>query len=73
MNLRASDTPVGSTLKAPAFATVDLMSEYQFNADLAFKLNVTNVADQHHADYLYRGHYVPGKGRMVLVTGTYKF
>lgn len=77
VNVRAADAPVGlaatSTLKAPAFATVDLMSEYQLNADLAFKLNVTNVADKHYADYLYRGHYVPGKGRMVLVTGTYKF
>jgi catecholate siderophore receptor len=49
------------------------MSEYQLTADLAFKLKVTNVADKHHADYLYRGHYVPGKGRMVLLTGTYKF
>jgi catecholate siderophore receptor len=77
VNVRAADAPVGlaagSTLKAPAFATVDLMSEYQLTADLAFKLNVTNVADKHHADYLYRGHYVPGKGRMLLLTGTYKF
>jgi len=40
---------------------------------LLFRLNVDNVANKRYADTLYTGHYVPGKGRIVALTGTYKF
>jgi len=77
VNARSSDKPVGlaatSPLKAPGFVTYDLMGEYQMLADVAFKLSVNNLTDKHYADMLYRGHYIPGKGRMVMFTGTYKF
>ncbi|MCK6424038.1 MAG: TonB-dependent receptor [Burkholderiaceae bacterium] len=77
LNARSSDKPAGlaatSPLVAPSFVTVDLMGEYRVDDALSFKVNVNNLADRHYADMLYRGHYQPGKGRTVLVTGTYRF
>jgi catecholate siderophore receptor len=46
----------------------------EFEAEHAtFRLNVTNVTDEHYADMLYRGHYIPGKGRTVQLNMTLKF
>ena len=39
----------------------------------AIKANVTNIANKVYADQVYRGHYVPGAGRLVQVTLTAKF
>ncbi len=59
---------------APKFITGDLMAEYTLIQDkLSFKLNVNNVTNKLYADSLYTGHYVPGAGRIVSLTGSYKF
>lgn len=61
LNMRSSMTPLQvRAFAAPSYVTADLMAEYAMARDLAFKLNITNVTDKHYADYLYRGHYVPG-------------
>jgi len=58
----------------PKFIVGDLMAEYHVVYDkLIFKANVINVADKLYADQVYPGHYIPGPGRMLQVTGTYKF
>ena len=48
------------------------MAEYTAGP-VSFKLNVTNLTDEHHADQLYRGHYVPGKPRTVQLTTALRF
>ncbi|MBY0234018.1 MAG: TonB-dependent siderophore receptor [Burkholderiaceae bacterium] len=59
---------------APGWVTADVMAEYAvIPKQLLLKLNVSNVADKLYADSLYTGHYVPGAGRMVSLTGSYKF
>ncbi|MBV1775565.1 TonB-dependent receptor [Burkholderiaceae bacterium DAT-1] len=59
---------------APAFTVGNLMAEYTIREDeMIVRLNVDNVTDKLYADTLYTGHYVPGKGRIVSLTGTYKF
>lgn len=72
LNLRSSDTPAQSGIVAPGYVTADLMAEYTVGP-LAWRLNVTNLANKLYADVLYRGHYVPGKPRTVQLTGTYSF
>ncbi len=77
VNARSRDRPVGlgannAGIRAPAFVTVDLMAEYA-HGPLAIKANLTNVADQHYAEMLYRGHYIPGQPRTLEVTATYRF
>ena len=59
--------------EAPGFTTLDLMAEYAFSDRWVLKGNITNVNDTYYGDSLYRGHYVPGAGRLVSMTLTAKF
>ena len=76
VNARSSDVPAGlaagSPIRAPGWLTTDAMLEYEAG-QLALKLNLTNIADKHYADTLYRGHYVPGRPRTLEVTASYEF
>jgi catecholate siderophore receptor len=76
LNARSSDRPAGlaaaSTIYAPKFITADLMAEYT-RGDFTLKANLTNVTDEHYADSLYRGHYIPGKPRTLQLTAAYRF
>ena len=54
--------------------TGDLMAEYKVSEDFTVKANVSNVTNKRYADSLYaNGHYVPGAGRLIQVTGSLKF
>lgn len=72
LNARSGMKPLQSTINAPHWVTADLMAEYTMDK-LAFKLNISNITDKHYADMLYRGHYIAGKPRTVMLTGTYTF
>jgi len=75
LNARSSQQPNRNPgFFAPKFVTGDLMAEYAVVRDtLLFKLNVNNVSNKLYADQLYTSFYVPGTGRVVTLTGTYKF
>lgn len=80
LNFRSKQAPAdigtnngGQQFYAPGYGTVDLMAEYTPNQAYAIKANVTNIANKLYADQVYRGHYVPGAGRLVQVTLTAKF
>ena len=80
LNFRSKQAPAdigtnngGQQFYAPGYGTVDLMAEYTPNQAYAIKANVTNIANKVYADQVYRGHYVPGAGRLVQVTLTAKF
>jgi catecholate siderophore receptor len=76
LNARSGDKPAGlapdSPVRASKFITADAMAEYS-DGPVSFKLNVTNLADEHYADQLYRGHYIPGKPRTLQLTTALKF
>jgi catecholate siderophore receptor len=74
LNHRGAQTPNRNPgWQAPAFTTADVMAEYRVDEQLTFKGNVSNLTNKLYADQLYSGHYVPGAGRLVQVTGSYKF
>ncbi|MCC7463737.1 MAG: TonB-dependent receptor [Gammaproteobacteria bacterium] len=76
LNARSRDKPVGlapsSGVRAPAFVTGDLMIEYG-RGPLALRANLTNLTDEHYAEMLYRGHYIPGQPRTLEVTASWRF
>lgn len=75
LNARSSQTPNRNPgWAAPKFITGDLMAEYKVSEDFTVKANVSNVTNKRYADSLYaNGHYVPGAGRLIQVTGSLKF
>jgi catecholate siderophore receptor len=74
LNHRGAQTPNRNPgWEAPAFTTADVMAEYRYDEQFTFKGNVSNLTNKLYADQLYSGHYVPGAGRLVQVTGSYKF
>jgi catecholate siderophore receptor len=76
INARSQDKPAGlatgSLIRAPAFVTGDLLAEYLLSK-VALKANLINLTDEHYAETVYRGHYVPGKGRTLELTATVQF
>jgi catecholate siderophore receptor len=76
INARSRDKPAGlnanSLVRAPAFVTGDLLLEY-LTGLISLKANLTNITDEHYAETVYRGHYVPGKPRSLEITATLQF
>lgn len=80
VNFRSKQSPAdigtnngGQQFYAPGYGTVDLMAEYTPSQAYSVKANVTNIGNKLYADQVYRGHYVPGAGRLVQVTLNAKF
>lgn len=75
LNARSGQTPNRNPgWHAQGWVTGDLMAEYTVLQDqLTLKLNVSNVTDKLYAESLYSGHYIPGTGRLVMLTGSLKF
>jgi catecholate siderophore receptor len=79
INFRSSQSPadvnpVAGVWKAPSYVTGDLMAEYAVMPDkVILKANLSNVTNKLYADSLYRGHYIPGAGRLLQVSATLKF
>ena len=74
INFRGRQTPIRNPgWEVPAWVTADVMAEYQMNDKFTLKANVSNITNALYADQLYSGHYIPGAGRVVQLTGTFKF
>jgi catecholate siderophore receptor len=76
VNFRSRQAPADVTApawEAPGYATIDLFAEYKVNDRFTFKANVINAADKYYADALYRGHYIPGAGRLFQANVTLSF
>jgi catecholate siderophore receptor len=76
LNFRSEQAPADVTApgwEAPGFVTADLMAEYQIDDRFSLKGNVSNLADKYYAEALYRGHYIPGAGRLVQVSFNARF
>jgi catecholate siderophore receptor len=73
LNFRGKQKPTRSEFHVPAYVTGDLMAEYHVSDDFTLKANLTNVTDKLYADQLYPAHYVPGAGRQLQMTASYRF
>jgi catecholate siderophore receptor len=74
INFRGRQTPIRNPgWEVPGWVTADVMAEYKMNEKVSFKANISNITNKLYADHLYTGHYIPGAGRLVQVTGSFKF
>ncbi len=76
LNFRSGQSPADVTApawEAPGFVTADLMAEYAINDQFAVKANLSNLTNKLYGESLYRGHYVPGAGRLLQVALTARF
>lgn len=76
LNFRSKQAPADVTApawEAPGFVTADLMAEYTVNDRYSIKANLSNITDKLYGESLYRGHYIPGAGRLFQVSLTAKF
>ncbi|OAI56149.1 hypothetical protein AYO49_04805 [Verrucomicrobiaceae bacterium SCGC AG-212-N21] len=58
---------------APSYWLFDAMVGYQVNENLNLRVNFYNIADEEYIDRVGGGHFVPGPGRSVTASVTYKF
>ncbi len=70
LNFRARQSPADAAAEyyAPSFVTADLMAEYIIDNHFIVKMNASNITNKLYGDSLYRGHYIPGPGRVVQVS-----
>lgn len=74
VNFRSEQSPNRNPgFMAPAYATLDLMGEYQFSEKAVLKVNLSNALDKLYADGLYTSFYNPGAGRNLQATLNLKF
>ena len=74
INFRSEQSPNRNPgFMAPAYATLDLMGEYQVSEKAILKVNLTNATDKLYADGLYTAFYNPGVGRNLQATLSLKF
>ncbi|MDP5238351.1 TonB-dependent siderophore receptor [Uliginosibacterium sp. 31-16] len=62
-----------NSFQVDGYVAYDAMLEYQVTRELGLKLNANNLTNKLYADNVYRGHYIPGKGRNFQLTASYKF
>ena len=57
---------------APEYITFDAMTKYKLTDNVDLQLNVYNLFDEEYLDLLHPSHSVPGAGRTVMLTTSFK-
>jgi catecholate siderophore receptor len=58
---------------AEGFWVADASAAYRFSEELTLRLNVNNLTNTRYIDRIGGGHFVPGPGRMAMLTAEYGF
>jgi len=59
--------------QAPDYWVFESSVTYVASERLNFRLNVQNLTDEKYIDYVGGGHFIPGLGRMALLSSSYTF
>lgn len=65
-----SSTPESREL-GDAYVIFDMMISYQVTEQFSLQFNGSNLTDKEYEDQLGGGHFIPGEGRYLSLTGTY--
>lgn len=64
---------VANTRVAPSYRVYEASAGYVVNEHFALRLNVQNLSDEKYIDYVGGGHFIPGAGRMAVLSSTFNF
>jgi catecholate siderophore receptor len=62
-----------NTRKAPSYWVYEASASYAVNDQLGFRLNVQNLTDEKYIDFVGGGHFIPGVGRIALLSSYFNF
>jgi catecholate siderophore receptor len=51
----------------------DLMASYRLTKNVDLRVNLNNIGDKYYIDRIGGGHIVPGAGRVLLVSSSFRF
>ena len=58
---------------APSYWVYEASASYAVNDQLGFRLNVQNLTDEKYIDFVGGGHFIPGLGRVLLLSSSFNF
>ena len=58
---------------APHYSIYEFFANYELNDRTNLRLNVQNLTDEQYIDYVGGGHFIPGLGRMALLSANFSF
>jgi catecholate siderophore receptor len=58
---------------AAGYWVADVTAAYHVTERLSLRLNVTNLTNERYIDRLYTGHFIPGPGRLAMITTDFRF
>lgn len=64
---------VSNARAAPSYWVYEASAAYAYSDNLGFRLNVQNIADEEYIDYVGGGHFIPGLGRVILLSSYFNF
>jgi catecholate siderophore receptor len=70
---RFTSTTPATRRQAPGYSLLSAMVAWHPVNDIAFRLNVDNLADKTYIDRVGGGHFIPGPGRLVALTTDVSF
>lgn len=56
-----------------SYWVADLMASYQLTKSFDLRLNLNNIGDKYYIDRIGGGHIIPGAGRVVLISTSFRF
>ena len=62
-----------NTRQAPSYWVYEASASYAMNDQIGFRLNVQNLTDEKYIDFVGGGHFIPGFGRIVLLSSYFNF
>lgn len=64
---------VSNERQAPDYTVYEAALTYIASEQLNFRLNVQNLTDERYIDYVGGGHFIPGNGRLAMLTTSFAF
>tara|TARA_R110002072_G_scaffold51389_3_gene137916 strand:- start:916 stop:3108 length:2193 start_codon:yes stop_codon:yes gene_type:complete len=58
---------------ADSYWVGEVSANYRFNERISFRLNVQNLTDEEYIDFVGGGHFIPGMGRVAMLSSSFFF